>query len=148
MEAHRYWHFKHLSPSDLFIVKEAYLYRNNRLHGHSLRYIMFLIYFLYVNIFSIMWNLIKYKQLIPTSCSLLAIRLCSDRQNTSSYNRTKCPTRRVSMYVMEGWCTRQQPLACLSCCPRISGTIDWECSSNLSLMSISSYVVHITKETG
>ena len=30
----------------------------------------------------------------------------------------------------------------------ISGTIDWECSSNLSLMSISSYVVHSTKETG
>ena len=30
----------------------------------------------------------------------------------------------------------------------ISNTIDWECSSNLSLMSISSYVVHSTKETG
>ena len=30
----------------------------------------------------------------------------------------------------------------------ISNTIDWEYSSNLSLMSISSYVVHSTKETG
>ena len=30
----------------------------------------------------------------------------------------------------------------------ISSTIDWEYSSNLSLMSISSYVVHSTKETG
>ena len=30
----------------------------------------------------------------------------------------------------------------------ISGTIDWECSSNLSLMSILSYVVHSTIETG
>ena len=33
-------------------------------------------------------------------------------------------------------------------CLGISGTIDWECSSNLSLMSISSYVVRSTKETG
>ena len=30
----------------------------------------------------------------------------------------------------------------------ISNTIDWEYSSNLSLMSILSYVVHSTKETG
>ena len=30
----------------------------------------------------------------------------------------------------------------------ISNTIDWEYSSNLSLMSISSYVVRSTKETG
>ena len=30
----------------------------------------------------------------------------------------------------------------------ISSTIDWECSSNLSSMSISSYVVRSTKETG
>ena len=30
----------------------------------------------------------------------------------------------------------------------ISNTIDWECSSNLSLISISSYVVRGTKETG
>ena len=30
----------------------------------------------------------------------------------------------------------------------ISSTIDWEYSSNLSLMSISSYVVRSTKETG
>ena len=30
----------------------------------------------------------------------------------------------------------------------ISNTVDWEYSSNLSLMSISSYVVHSTKETG
>ena len=30
----------------------------------------------------------------------------------------------------------------------ISDTIDQECSSNLSLMSISSYVVRSTKETG
>ena len=30
----------------------------------------------------------------------------------------------------------------------ISDTIEWECSSNLSLMSISSYVVRGTKETG
>ena len=33
-------------------------------------------------------------------------------------------------------------------CAWISNTIDWEYSSNLSLMSISSYVVHSTKETG
>ena len=37
-------------------------------------------------------------QLIPTSCLLLAIRLCSDRQNTSSYQRTKTPTR-VSIHI-------------------------------------------------
>ena len=30
----------------------------------------------------------------------------------------------------------------------ISDTIDWGYSSNLSLMSFSSYVVHSTKETG
>ena len=33
-------------------------------------------------------------------------------------------------------------------CAWISNTIDWEYSSNLSLMSISSYVVQSTKETG
>ena len=34
-----------------------------------------------------------YINLIPTSCSLIAIRLCSDRQNTSSYHRTESPER-------------------------------------------------------
>ena len=31
----------------------------------------------------------KYKQMIPTSCSFLGIRLCSNRQNTSLYHRTE-----------------------------------------------------------
>ena len=31
----------------------------------------------------------EHKYLIPTSCSFLAIRICSDRQNTSLYHRTK-----------------------------------------------------------
>ena len=42
-------------------------------------------------------NTMKYKQLIPTSCSFLAIRLWSDRQNTSAYHRTKNLTSRVSI---------------------------------------------------
>ena len=49
----------------------------------------------------------KYKQLIPTNCSFLAIRLCSDRQNSSSYNRINNPKTRVSrahMYVDMYFC--------------------------------------------
>ena len=34
-----------------------------------------------------------YKQLIQTSCSFLAIRLCFDKQNTSLHHRTKGPKR-------------------------------------------------------
>ena len=41
---------------------------------------------------------IKYKKLIPTSCSFLAIRLCSNRQNSSSYHRTISSTTTVSTH--------------------------------------------------
>ena len=43
------------------------------------------------------WHMVDI--LIPTSCSFLAIRLCSDRQNSSSYHRIKNPKTRVSIYI-------------------------------------------------
>ena len=43
------------------------------------------------------------KQLIPTSCSFLAIRLCSDRQNTSLYHRTKARKQRLTLIYSTIW---------------------------------------------
>ena len=47
------------------------------------------------NIFCI--NITKYNHLITPSCFFSAIRLCSDRQNTSLYHKTWSPKARVSI---------------------------------------------------
>ena len=60
---------------------------------------MFLNYhFLLLIIFSI--QIVKYNHLITSYCFFFAIRLCSDRQNTSLYHKARSPETRVSNYLV------------------------------------------------
>ena len=85
------------------------------------------------------------QQLIPNSCSFLGIRLCSDRQNSSSYHRTWSPKTKhlaISLSV----CLSIQASISPSICPSVHPFIHqlfllWQKLNRFHLSSVHPLVV-------